>query len=526
MKIKKIVVSQPEPQGVRSPYSDVAQKHGVKIDFCKFIRVDGLSSNEFRKQKIDILQHTAVIFSTQSGVDHFFRLCSETRVSVPDTMKYFCPSEAISLYLQKYIQFRKRKIFSSPDNTFASLMEQCIKRHRDENFLVVLPEGHKADIPRALDKAKIKYTKAILYKTVSSDLSDLKLSDYDMVIFFSPNGIKSLFDNWPNYEQGDMAIGAFGTTTAKAVRDAGLRLDVAAPTPKCPSMPQALDMFLTSLRRGQGDINIEDLKGLSRATKSSSVAAKDSKSTSGKTVSKSDSKKSAPAKATVTKKTATKLAAAKATAKPAAKADAKKVVGKTAASKATVTKKASTKPAVTKATAKPAAKADAKKVAAKTAASKATATKKASTKPAAAKATAKPAAKADTKKVVAKTAASKATVTKKASTKLAAAKATAKPAAKADAKKVAAKTAASKATATKKTSTKPAAAKAAAKPAAKADAKKVAAKTAASKATATKKASTKPAAAKATVNAKKVAAKTTASRGTANVDKKVGAAKK
>ena len=470
---------------MRSPYSDVAQKHGVKIDFCKFIRVDGLSSNEFRKQKIDILQHTAVIFSTQSGVDHFFRLCSETRVSVPDTMKYFCPSEAISLYLQKYIQFRKRKIFSSPDNTFASLMEQCIKRHRDENFLVVLPEGHKADIPRALDKAKIKYTKAILYKTVSSDLSDLKLSDYDMVIFFSPNGIKSLFDNWPNYEQGDMAIGAFGTTTAKAVRDAGLRLDVAAPTPKCPSMPQALDMFLTSLRRGQGDINIEDLKGLSRATKSSSVAAKDSKSTSGKTVSKSDSKKSAPAKATATKKASTKLAAAKATAKPAAKADAKKVAAKTATSKATATKKATTKPAATKATAKPAAKADAKKVAAKTVTSKATATKKASIKPAAAKATAKPTAKADTKKV-----------------------------------------AAIKATATKKASTKPAAAKATAKPAVKADAKKVAAKTDASKATATKKASTKPAAAKATVNAKKVAAKTTASRGTANVDKKVGAAKK
>ena len=474
---------------MRSPYSDVAQKHGVKIDFCKFIRVDGLSSNEFRKQKIDILQHTAVIFSTQSGVDHFFRLCSETRVSVPDTMKYFCPSEAISLYLQKYIQFRKRKIFSSPDNTFASLMEQCIKRHRDENFLVVLPEGHKADIPRALDKAKIKYTKAILYKTVSSDLSDLKLSDYDMVIFFSPNGIKSLFDNWPNYEQGDMAIGAFGTTTAKAVRDAGLRLDVAAPTPKCPSMPQALDMFLTSLRRGQGDINIEDLKGLSRATKSSSVAAKDSKSTSGKTVSKSDSKKSAPAKATATKKASTKLAAAKATTKPTAKADAKKVAAKTAASKATATKKASTKPAATKATAKPAAKADAKKVAVKTAASKATATKKATTKPAAAKATAKSAVKAD-------------------------------------AKKVAAKTATSKATATKKASIKPAAAKATAKPTAKAVAKKVTAKTAASKATATKKASTKPAAAKATVNAKKVAAKTTASRGTANVDKKVGAAKK
>lgn len=175
MKIKKIVISQPEPQSEKSPYADVAQKYGVKIDFRKFIQVEGTSSNNFRKQKIDILSHTAVIFSTKTGVDHFFRICEEVRVSVPDSMKYFCISESIALYLQKYITYRKRKIFFSSDNTFTSLIDHQIKKHKDENYLVVLPDGHKPDIPKALVKANIKHTKAILYKTVSSKLSDLKL---------------------------------------------------------------------------------------------------------------------------------------------------------------------------------------------------------------------------------------------------------------------------------------------------------------------------------------------------------------
>lgn len=243
MKIKKVVISQPEPQNEKSPYMELAQKYGLKIDFRPFIHVEGVSSKEFRQQKINILDHTAVIFTSKTAVDHFFRICEEVRVAVPETMKYFCITESVALYLQKYIVYRKRKIFYG-NNTFADLLE-IMQKHKEEKYLLSLSDVHKPEIPKSLDKAKIKYTKAIFYKTVSSDLSDLRDDfPYEMIVFYSPNGIKSLHDNFPNFDQKEIVIGAFGASTAKAVKDAGLRLDVTAPTPTCPSMTHAIDVFL------------------------------------------------------------------------------------------------------------------------------------------------------------------------------------------------------------------------------------------------------------------------------------------
>ena len=242
MKIKKILVSQPKPSTEKSPYFDLSEKNNVKIDFRPFIQVEGVTSKEFRKQKINILDHTAVVFTSRTAIDHFFRICEETRVSVPDDMKYFCVSEATAFYLQKYIVYRKRKIFHSTGK-FPDLVE-VIKKHKQEKFLVPLSDIHKPEIPNLLTRAKIKYTKAILYRTVSSDLSDLKDIDYDVLVFFSPSGIKSLLQNFPDFEQKDTLIASFGPATAKAVKEAGLRLDIQAPMPQAPSMTAALEMYI------------------------------------------------------------------------------------------------------------------------------------------------------------------------------------------------------------------------------------------------------------------------------------------
>ncbi|PRZ01838.1 uroporphyrinogen-III synthase [Marinilabilia salmonicolor] len=242
MKIKKILVSQPKPSTPKSPYFDLSEKNNVKIDFRPFIQVEGVSSKEFRQQKINILDHTAVVFTSRTAIDHFFRICEETRVTVPDDMKYFCISEATAFYLQKYIVYRKRKIFHSTGK-FPDLVE-VIKKHKQEKFLVPLSDIHKPEIPNLLTKAKIKYTKAILYRTVSSDLSDLKDINYDVLVFFSPSGIKSLMQNFPDFEQKDTLIASFGPATAKAVKEAGLRLDIQAPMPQAPSMTAALEMYI------------------------------------------------------------------------------------------------------------------------------------------------------------------------------------------------------------------------------------------------------------------------------------------
>lgn len=247
LKIKKIIVSQPDPQSEKSPYLELINKHNLKVDFRPFIQVEGVSAKDFRQQKIDILQHTAVIFTSRTAIDHFFRICEEVRVTVPETMKYFCITESVALYLQKYIVYRKRKIFYG-QGTFPMLMD-VIQKHKTEKFLVPLSDVHKAEIPKLLDKAKVKYTKAILYRTISSNLTDLNGMDYDMIVFYSPSGIKSLFANFPEFQQGDIKIAAFGPTTAKAVKDNKLRLDVQAPTPTCPSMTQALDEFIKKFNK-------------------------------------------------------------------------------------------------------------------------------------------------------------------------------------------------------------------------------------------------------------------------------------
>jgi uroporphyrinogen-III synthase len=243
LKIKKILVSQPKPVNDKSPYLELAERNNLKIDFRPFIQVEGIPAKEFRQERIDILEHTAVIFTSRTAIDHYFRIAEELRLSIPDSMKYFCISESVALYLQKYIVYRKRKIFYGI-NVFKDLVEQVINKHSNEYFLVPLSDIHKPEIPRILDRNKIRYTKAILYRTVSSDLSDLSDVNYDVLVFYSPSGIKSLFENFPDFEQKDTKIACFGPHTAKAVKKAGLRLDIEAPSVNAPSMTMALEKFI------------------------------------------------------------------------------------------------------------------------------------------------------------------------------------------------------------------------------------------------------------------------------------------
>jgi uroporphyrinogen-III synthase len=247
MKIKKILVSQPSPENGKSPYFELADKNNLQVDFRPFIHVEGIPAKEFRQERIDILEHSAVIFTSKTAVDHYFRICEELRITVPDTMKYFCISESTAYYLQKYIVYRKRKIFYG-NGRFSDLMD-LINKHREEYFLVPLSDLHKEEIPHTLKEQKIKFTKAIIYRTVCSDLEDLPVHDYDMLVFFSPSGIKSLKQNFPDFEQNSIKIASFGTTTASAVEEAGFRLDVKAPMPEAPSMTMALDQYIKSYNR-------------------------------------------------------------------------------------------------------------------------------------------------------------------------------------------------------------------------------------------------------------------------------------
>jgi uroporphyrinogen-III synthase len=246
--IKKILVSQPDPKTEKSPYHDIAEKYGVEIIFRPFIRIDPLSAKDFRTQRINVLDHTAVIFTAKTAIDHFFRLCEELRVQIPETMKYFCVTEAIAVYLQKYIVFRKRKIFYPASSRIEDLITY-INKHNKEHFLVPVSDVHKEDLLKLLDDKKIKYTKAIMYRTVSNDFTPEEVFDYNILLFFSPAGIASLLKNFPNFEQNGTAIGTFGPTTAKAVRDAGLRLDIEAPNPQAPSMTAALEQYLKTVMK-------------------------------------------------------------------------------------------------------------------------------------------------------------------------------------------------------------------------------------------------------------------------------------
>jgi len=242
MKIKRILVSQPKPKSDKSPYFELAQKTNVKIDFRPFIQVEGLCCKDFRSQKVDVLSHTAVIFTSKTAIDHFFRINSEMRTVVPETMKYFCVSESIAYYLQKYIVYRKRKIFFG-NGEFTEIID-LINKHKEERFLVPLSDKHKKEIPELLQKNGIRHTIVILYKTVSSDLSDLSAINYDVLVFFSPSGIRSLLKNFPEFKQNEIKIASFGAHTAQAVKEAGLRLDLQAPLPEAPSMAMALEQFI------------------------------------------------------------------------------------------------------------------------------------------------------------------------------------------------------------------------------------------------------------------------------------------
>jgi uroporphyrinogen-III synthase len=249
LKIKRILVSQPEPTSVRSPYYELAERNNVKIDFRPFTEVEGVSAKEYRQTRVNILDHTAVIFTSRTAIDHFFRMCTELRITVPETMKYFCISEATAFYLQKYIVYRKRKIFYGEGN-FAELTE-IIKKHLEENFLVPLSHVHNPEIPQMLDEINAHYSKAILYKTVNSDLSDLKDVNYDILVFYTPSGIQSLIQNFPDFKQNEIKIASFGTATAKAVEEAGLRLDIMAPNPEAPSMTMALEQYIKKINKGK-----------------------------------------------------------------------------------------------------------------------------------------------------------------------------------------------------------------------------------------------------------------------------------
>ncbi|CAN5292481.1 uroporphyrinogen-III synthase [soil metagenome] len=242
LKVKSILVTQPKPESDKSPYTDLAKKFSLKIDFREFIHVEGVPSQDFRQQRVNINEFTAVILTSRNAVDHFFRICSEMRVTVPDTMKYFCISESTAYYLQKYVQYRKRKIFHGKA-TFNDLID-IIRKHKEDKFLYPCTDVHKEDIPEILDKHKINYSKAVLYRTVCSDLSDLADVYYDILVFFSPSGITSLLKNFPKFKQNKTRIAAFGPTTAKAVEEAGLRLDIHAPKQGTPSMTMALEEYI------------------------------------------------------------------------------------------------------------------------------------------------------------------------------------------------------------------------------------------------------------------------------------------
>jgi len=247
MKVKTILVSQPEPKVENSPYFDLVERQKVKIDFRSFIHVEGVESKEVRKQKVDFSEYTAVILTSRNAVDHYFRVAEEMRFKVPDSMKYFCQSEAVAYYLQKYVVYRKRKIYVGK-RTFSELVP-LIKKYKNESFLLPSSDKLKPLIPTTLDELKVKWKEATLYKTVVSDLSNLANVSYDILVFFSPSGIDSLLKNFPEFKQDKTRIAVFGNTTIKAATDAGLRVDIKAPSPETPSMTMALKKYIIEMNK-------------------------------------------------------------------------------------------------------------------------------------------------------------------------------------------------------------------------------------------------------------------------------------
>ncbi|MDR1561844.1 MAG: uroporphyrinogen-III synthase [Dysgonamonadaceae bacterium] len=248
----KILVSQPDPKTEKSPYRDIEDKYGVEIIFRPFIKVEQVSAKEFRTQKINILNYSAVIFTSKTAVDHFFQLCKELRINIPDSTRYLCMTESIGAYMRKYIVYRKRKVIFPKTGKIEDLVI-CVGKHNKENYLIPVSDIHNDDLTKRLEKKKIKHTTAVMYRTVSNDFAEGEAFDYDMLIFFSPAGIASLLKNFPGYEQKDTVIGTLGSATAKAVIDAGLRLDIEAPTETAPSMAAALEQYLKKINPDESE---------------------------------------------------------------------------------------------------------------------------------------------------------------------------------------------------------------------------------------------------------------------------------
>ena len=243
--IKKILVSQPKPASDKSPYYDIEKEYGVECVFRPFFKVEGLSAKEFRQQKINLLDYTAVVFTSRHAVDNYFKLAKEMRITIPEDMKYFCVIETIALYIQKYVQYRKRKVFFGTTGRVDDLLPSMVK-HKSEKYLVPMSDVHNDSLTQLLDSKKLVHKECVMYKTVSNDFTaeEIATFDYDMLIFFSPSGIEALTKNFPSFKQDKIAIATFGPATAKAAQEAGLRLDLQAPSEKYPSMTGALQHFL------------------------------------------------------------------------------------------------------------------------------------------------------------------------------------------------------------------------------------------------------------------------------------------
>lgn len=241
-KVTRLLVTQSRPADEKSPYFDLVSKYNLEIDFRPFIEIQGVSAKDFRRQKVNILAHTAIIFTSRNAIDHFFRICQESRIEIPADMKYFCISEQTANYLQKYIVIRKRKIFNGTKT--ATELFDLIKKHKTEKFLFPCSNIRRNDIPEFMDTSGLHFTEAVMYETVPTNLSDLDIHSYDIIAFFSPSGVSSLLSNFPDFQQNGTRLAAFGPTTAKAITEAGLTLDIEAPLPNAPSMTGALDLYI------------------------------------------------------------------------------------------------------------------------------------------------------------------------------------------------------------------------------------------------------------------------------------------
>ena len=248
--IKKILVSQPKPASEKSPYFEIEAKEDVAFTFHPFIKIEGLTAREFRAQKVQILDYSAIVFNSRHAIDFFFTLCKELRITLPEDMKYFGISETVALYIQKYIQYRKRKVFFGSTGKWPELVTVMAK-HKTENYLVPLSDVHNDDVAQMLDAKKLKHTECVMYRTVSNDYPADKPFDFDMIVLFTPAGVESLLKNFPNFDQGETRLACFGPATKKAMEDAGLRCDLSAPTPEARSMTTAIEMYLEKEREAE-----------------------------------------------------------------------------------------------------------------------------------------------------------------------------------------------------------------------------------------------------------------------------------